>query len=258
MRQAEGSGVLDLAIAIRDAQDETARGSNKRMNVRGFASTEVLITQDRRKFEFSYLNRIKFESPDYCRAVAWTNSRVQELNTAARLKLFGAGAQPFYFGESLTLHAPYIVGQDRRVMLPNGYEGGITDIGADSVFVLPGTNSELRVKNLAIDGVWMMVAMDINERVSAFNACAIWAREQKIKTGHSAAWGEFYEAKNAVVDARHCYAVTSHKAQGSTYDTVYVDWANIAKNNSGLERLRSLYVAVTRASNKVFILDSRI
>lgn len=52
-------------------------------------------------------------------------------------------------------------------------------------------------------------------------------------------------------DLRYTYASTINKAQGSTYDTVYVDLTDLAKCSNRDLQLRLLYVAVSRARHKV-------
>ena len=52
-------------------------------------------------------------------------------------------------------------------------------------------------------------------------------------------------------DLRYTYASTINKAQGSTYDIVYVDLNDLAKCSNRDLQLRLLYVAVSRARHKV-------
>ena len=49
------------------------------------------------------------------------------------------------------------------------------------------------------------------------------------------------------------YALTVHKSQGSTYDDVYIEYANILSNTRETEKLKLLYTAITRSSNKLHI-----
>lgn len=66
-----------------------------------------------------------------------------------------------------------------------------------------------------------------------------------------------WEAKNAFeehfCDIKYAYAMTSHTSQGSTYKNVFVNLENImaVTKITDLEKLQSLYVAITRASNSV-------
>jgi exodeoxyribonuclease-5 len=61
------------------------------------------------------------------------------------------------------------------------------------------------------------------------------------------------DTKMQVADLRPHYAQTTFKAQGSTYDNVFIDLADINKCTKPLERLRHIYVALTRAKYNVFI-----
>lgn len=52
----------------------------------------------------------------------------------------------------------------------------------------------------------------------------------------------------AFMPIRHVYAITAHKSQGSTIDTVIVDYNNLSKIKDPFTFNRSLYVAATRAA----------
>jgi len=49
------------------------------------------------------------------------------------------------------------------------------------------------------------------------------------------------------------YALTVHKSQGSTYEDVYIEYANILGNTRETEKLKLLYTAITRCANKLHI-----
>lgn len=67
------------------------------------------------------------------------------------------------------------------------------------------------------------------------------------------AWREFYDFKNTFADLRPPFAGTIHKAQGSTYDSVFLDLEDINKCRDPLLRARLLYVGLTRARENVYI-----
>ena len=66
-------------------------------------------------------------------------------------------------------------------------------------------------------------------------------------------WQAYFNLKNNVADLRPRDAATVHKAQGSTYDTVFVDLSNISTCNIQNQVARMLYVAFSRARNRVFL-----
>lgn len=55
------------------------------------------------------------------------------------------------------------------------------------------------------------------------------------------------------IDLRAAYACTINKAQGSTYDKVFIDLDDIKKCNSGNQIARMLYVGVSRARLIVYL-----
>jgi len=72
-------------------------------------------------------------------------------------------------------------------------------------------------------------------------------------------WREFYAFKDKFADISYGYAVTSHKAQGSTYRNVYIFEDDIfgVSTNTRKEKNQSMYVSVTRASDKLIIFSKR-
>jgi superfamily I DNA/RNA helicase len=66
-------------------------------------------------------------------------------------------------------------------------------------------------------------------------------------------WERFFYMKEHFPDFRQRDAATVHKSQGSTYDSVFVDLGNISTNNKADEVARMLYVAFSRARNRVFL-----
>jgi ATP-dependent exoDNAse (exonuclease V) alpha subunit len=55
------------------------------------------------------------------------------------------------------------------------------------------------------------------------------------------------------IDLRGAYASTVNKAQGSTFDRVFIDLDDIRRCNSGDQIARMLYVGVSRAKQQVFL-----
>lgn len=67
-------------------------------------------------------------------------------------------------------------------------------------------------------------------------------------------WGQFWAIKDAFHTVSYAYALTSHRAQGSTFEHVYLEAGDIMANKFDVEtRTKCLYVAASRASEKLFI-----
>jgi len=68
-------------------------------------------------------------------------------------------------------------------------------------------------------------------------------------------WKDFWKEKKKYHNIRHAYALTTHKSQGSTFINVVIDPNDINYNRNIAERNQLLYVAMTRAAKKVYILQ---
>jgi hypothetical protein len=65
-------------------------------------------------------------------------------------------------------------------------------------------------------------------------------------------WPAYYRLKNGFPDLRPSDASTFHKAQGSTYDTVFIDATNLSTCHQPDTVARMLYVAASRPRNRVY------
>lgn len=66
-------------------------------------------------------------------------------------------------------------------------------------------------------------------------------------------WKLYKYLKNEIADFRPHDAATVYKAQGSTYDTVFIDLGNISTCRNPNQVARMLYVAFSRARTRVFL-----
>jgi hypothetical protein len=79
-----------------------------------------------------------------------------------------------------------------------------------------------------------------------FNALIKFYRRQKN-------WNRYFYLKNNFPDLRPRDAVTVHKAQGSTFDSVFIDLGNLSTCHNPNQAARLLYVAFTRACGRVVL-----
>ena len=66
-------------------------------------------------------------------------------------------------------------------------------------------------------------------------------------------WNTFFKMKNTYPDLRPRDACTVYKAQGSTYDTVFLDLTNIGSCTQEDQLARMLYVGASRARNRLVL-----
>jgi hypothetical protein len=93
--------------------------------------------------------------------------------------------------------------------------------------------------------------------------CVYWNVPLPVDRDHFAAllryyqqrknWNRYFFMKNKFPDLRPRDAATVHKAQGSTYDVVFLDVGDISSCHQPTTAARLLYVAFTRARNRVIL-----
>lgn len=66
-------------------------------------------------------------------------------------------------------------------------------------------------------------------------------------------WDRFFKFRDNIPDLRSVASSTTHKAQGSTYDSVIVDLADIGKSTNAEQTARLQYVALTRPKQRLYI-----
>ena len=78
----------------------------------------------------------------------------------------------------------------------------------------------------------------------------IYKKSAKLK------WEHYYKIKDLFdTPIAYNYSSTTHRAQGSQYDVVFVDIEDIKKNRNITERNKLMYVATSRACKKLIIYE---
>ncbi len=90
---------------------------------------------------------------------------------------------------------------------------------------------------------------------------SVWCSQNRLKPGveeRGQAWARQIAHSSLVFSLQRPFATTIHKAQGSEFSTVYIAQNDIKKsirNNYYMQYARLMYVALSRAKNKIIILN---
>jgi exodeoxyribonuclease-5 len=247
-RQAADNPILELATKIRTGAD--GRFGSKFEDGKG-----VAVTRDREEFLDSVLRAFDTEAfaedATHARMLAYRNKTVRRYNREIRAERYGADADRFVEGE-------WLVGTE------TWFHDGVQRL----------TNSEeVRVKTASVDtfeaddqsewGVWELKVRTpgrgltrtihvLHEDEFERYENALERRREKAQEDASA-WDRFFELRERFARVDYAYATTVHRAQGSTYDTVFVDHRDL-RVCRGEEREALLYVAVTRPARRLALL----
>lgn len=191
-----------------------------------------------------------FKTTEYQQSVvkmlAWSNKRVQGYNDHIR-KIKGLPIQ-FQSGEVVITNKSLML---RGCSKPVDSEVKITRIVGKNVDQgIPG-------RDVIINGNAMaFLPDDYTETKKVLQRIARKAKSPEYEnktTERKNLWSKYFEIKDNWLDLRSPYASTVHKAQGSSYDTVFIDLYDIGCCNVPADVARMLYVAISRAKKKVYL-----
>lgn len=233
VRQTAGSPLDSLIGTLRDAV------TTKKMPAFSPVDPEIKFITD--KHEAQQLLKDEFCSgnwhPGNSRILAWTNQRVVAYNDWIEKQL--TGNTEFKEGQ-------YYV-NNTGVQLNNRLLPASTEVMVHSVV-------EAGAMQMGIQGDYLTLVTP-SQHVSVFAPTdfAGWqaARKNWLKVDDIQALG----ASQQWVDLRNVYASTVNKAQGSTYNRVFVDMRDIHSCRNASQRARLMYVAASRAKEQVILFN---
>ncbi|MEB3232898.1 MAG: DEAD/DEAH box helicase [Leptolyngbyaceae bacterium] len=180
------------------------------------------------------------DDPDYVRVLAYTNQRVNYLNQLIRQTIYGPDTPRFVKGERLIANAPCFVKDN--IVLQNSGECEVLEVttgqdGEWSVWYLQVLTDEGNIRHLTV--LHELNLDRFNQRLREYAGLRRWQ--------------EYWDLKTLFHNLSYAYCLTIHKSQGSTFQNVFVDIPNTLNNRNIQERNQLLYVAVTRAAQRLFI-----
>ena len=185
---------------------------------------------------------------DHARIVVWRNTHVVNYNELVHKKI--RGAQEYFEPNDIVISAD---------MIDTGAYQQTRSIAANTEDMLRldqvSNSRELTFGDYPVSfNVWEATNITRGTKVNLLVPQSRAVAEKVLKSLKSEKnWFSYYALKNSMADLRHPYAITAHKAQGSTYDVVFIDLQDIFTNKNYEEIKRLLYVAITRARDKIYI-----
>jgi len=247
-RQAADNPILELATKIRT-------GADGRFGSRFEDGKGVAITRNREDFLDSVLRAFNAdafaEDATHARVLAYRNKRVRRFNREIRTARYGADADRFVEGEWLVgTETWYHEGVPR---LTNSEEVRVKKAHVDTFEA--DDQSEWTVWTLKVRtpgrGLTRTIHVLHEDEQDRYQEALQRRREAAEEDGSK--WDRFFELRERFARVDYAYASTVHKAQGTTFDTVFVDHRDL-QACQGDERQALLYVAVTRPARRLALL----
>jgi exodeoxyribonuclease-5 len=201
-----------------------------------------------------FLESIKTNNTDLVKVIVYRNNTKKAINWYIRNLLFEKPKE-YEVGEMVIFNDNYFDGND--IIMENSTECSIVKIQEKTFYkkfkgyVLTLTDGEKTedVKVISEESVF-----EWNKHISNLFT---EAKKQPFGRSRNNALKRAWDTKRKFADIDYAYTLTSHKAQGSTYKNVIVVEDDILEVSmiDNVEKSQSLYVAITRASDKVYIVS---
>ena len=258
VRQAKESPIIELATKIR-TRIENQEFINLEEIFKGSETQDIEFFNNKENFIKDFYKNENWQTEDKI-ATAFTNKDVESFNKLIR--------NQFWLEKDIS-NPPYLQPQDKIRFKDTFSTGNIYNltIFQNSEEVTIDTAEAIEIPNMNIK-YWKCTVIGRKENqyfltidpdsLDAFNNI-LNGYVQSAKTSqfphNKFYWGKYYRAKNSIADIQYIYAATIHKLQGSTFDTVYMDFSGLMNNNhiSNDLKYRLVYVAITRARKNIKI-----
>jgi hypothetical protein len=286
MRQAATSPIINVGTVV---SENVERGSGRvanpitpEMRVNAFDATSgssITWENDENRALDQFVGDIQQANGDvnFAKIVTFNNQlhnnpqSVKSLNAKVRFKLFGsrAASEQFIPGEILTAYDTFSFDQGPE-SLPEFTNS--EDLVVQSVFFSPDESFTATAVSKAKGSRSQTFKFDINyvdllgedgkirRNIPVIADSSKANFEQVMNNLFKTDMQLAYVLKAKFANLEYGYAITSHKAQGSTYKNVYVMEDNImGPSNGGTAKAKnqSLYVAVSRPTTKLVMVSSK-
>lgn len=246
----------DVLVMATDLRKHIKSGSKDKYDIREHIpenSKDIVSYSSRKAFLEAAIAQVNPDDPDHMKILAWRNIQVQEYNRKVHEALHGLDAPEYLVGDFVLPQAPIL--EDKAIVANTDDPCIVLDLshGAEDLLgmgkVLLNTNV-FTVKNIRTSEQFTFESVT-NADTELYRQ-AMQEIVQMCRAG-DVHWSEFYEIDERLVEVRHPYSCTAHKAQGSTFQQNFMDIPDIMRCRQPYVRDRLVYTGITRA-NKLGIL----
>lgn len=242
--------ILHLVTTIRTVMDSFTPSIAIKSDNDADGGVWKLVKNDFKKSIFAAAANGDFADGVTAKVVAWRNVRVAEYNNLIRSAIFGAEAVPGLYlpGDRIVAAGPCERGDE--LLLSTDDEAIVESVANCKHPLNPKYNAvELKCRTEENKVIRLLVLHPSS--VQEFNNDAEQLAHQA--RGNGKLWKAFWNHKDLFHDIKYGYALTAHRAQGSTYKNVWVDYQDVLYNRNRKEAFQCLYVACSRPTTRLYL-----
>lgn len=217
------------------------------------------------------------KNTDFVKIIAWRNKTVLLLNDIVRQCLYGNDKKEWNVGDKIVANKALFMkvqtkwGDEYKIKANTSDEFVITEINKvwrefknEKYKNSPEINFDANFWEIKVIRETSSDSEYVDDELklyvihpSSFNEYEELLKEMKTlakKSFNPNFWVMYYNILKWSDDITYNYAITAHKAQGSTYDNVILIEEDLNYNKKIVERNRIKYTAYTRAKEKMYVL----
>jgi len=242
--------ILTLVTEIRNVVNSPAPSINIRSN---HSNGTGVWKQSKMEFKqgiYTAATEGRFADGNVSKVIAWRNAKVDEYNDLIRAAIFGAEAQRGFYllGDRIVAASPCLRGDDTLMTTD---EEAVVEGVANCVHPLEPKYAAIELKcRTELNKIVRLLVLHPASKQQYENDSQNLAHAAK---QNPKMWKAFWQHKDLFHDVKYAYALTTHRAQGSTYENVWVDYQDILLNRNRKEAFQCLYVACSRPTTCLYL-----
>ncbi len=242
--------ILSLVTEIRSVMDNFAPSITiKSNNSDGEGVWKVTKAEFKRSI-YDAAEAGDFADGNKSKVIAWRNIRVGEYNDLIRHAIYGAEASltPYLAGERIVAAAP-CMRNDETLLTTD--EEALVESAINCKHPMEPKYSAIELKCRTENNKIIRLLVLHPASIDQFNNDSQRLAHEAKANGRL--WRKFWDHKDLFHDIKYAYALTAHRAQGSTYHSVWTDYQDILLNRNRREAFQCLYVACSRPTTRLFL-----
>lgn len=260
LRQAAESGVLYNATLVRRFITGEPHPESLILEASRFPDDVTVVPGE--ELEDYYTSSLSRVGHDGTIVITRSNWRANLINNDIRVRILDT-EEEIGSGEHIlvTRNNYYWARQERNALLANGDMATVNWIGqaeerygyrfADAELTFPGRQGPVAAK-LMLSTLYTDTPNLSPRAMADFHGKVLYSYEGDLSEKMRQADNDpYYNA----LQVKHAYCVTCHKAQGGQWRHVYIDMAGIRTDAFGEDFYRWLYTALTRSTERVFLIN---
>ena len=259
LRQALDSGIVHNATIVRSCLLNPPKDLWPRLHLQGFRDIQAVFSDE---LQDALTDSFALVGEDETLVITRSNFRANDFNRAIRNMVMFA-EEPLERGDRLVVSKnDYFWGRKNKgaSLIANGETARVSWVGkTQKMYGRYFTEAELVLEDGTIVNAQVMLRSLVCEgpsiprqEMERFYNVVFNSYEGELSERIKAVQGDVYY--NAL-QVKYAYCVTCHKAQGGQWKHVYIDMGGLQADAAGPDFYRWLYTAMTRATEKVYLIN---